>query len=448
MEQDSGATGGHPRVGNPGNPKVFMDVSIGKNVVGRVVFELYADFTPRTAENFRCLCTGERGVSPTSRLPLKFEGSLFHRIIPNFMAQGGDFTKGDGTGGESIYGAKFEDEDFQLQHDGPGLLSMANAGPNTNGSQFFITFARTPHLDGRHVVFGRVHSGMRILMLLSKVPTDDSDRPRVDVTIAACGQVSSNEDSSSSSSSDKIGDGIDEEENEQVGQYQDEPPEEEEEQIDETELAHMSAKQRKLFELRMKINKGRKANRKAVGEERTRLEDPYYEAKQRAKERKEKKEAWAAEMASQGLTTDQSYIHETQERAAGRYEHKAKKEKGKAAFGWDVFNQDTQHKAYENRLQYLPKHASQTEATDESLDDQLGYGMSEKPTEAAVDRMVAELEEKAARGKKFSRRRTEVDGADVDYINERNKVFNKKIKRAFDKYTIEIRQNLERGTAL
>ena len=154
-----------------------------------MTIELFADTTPKTAENFRALCTGERGTSAISNRSLSIAGSKFHRVISGFMAQGGDFTKGDGTGGESIYGEKFRDENFIRKHDSPGMLSMANSGPNSNGSQFFLTFKPTAHLDGRHVVFGKVIDGLNVLKVIENVATDKGDRPKQDVCIEACGQL-------------------------------------------------------------------------------------------------------------------------------------------------------------------------------------------------------------------------------------------------------------------
>ena len=169
------------------NPRVFFDITIGGVPAGRIVMELQADVAPKTAENFRALCTGEKGMATTNQ-PLHFKGSSFHRIIPEFMCQGGDFTRGNGTGGESIYGAKFADENFILKHSGPGLLSMANAGPNTNGSQFFLTTVSTPWLDGKHVVFGRVVEGMDVVRAMEKVGSS-SGRPSEPVVIADCGEL-------------------------------------------------------------------------------------------------------------------------------------------------------------------------------------------------------------------------------------------------------------------
>ena len=166
--------------------QVFFDIAINNQNVGRVVIDLHAD-TPKTAENFRALCTGEKGVGKSGK-PLHFKGCAFHRVIPGFMAQGGDFTRFNGTGGESIYGEKFPDENFNRKHTGPGDLSMANAGPNTNGSQFFLCFDAFPHLDGKHTVFGKVSSGMEILGQMEQFGSQ-SGQTKCPVVIADCGQL-------------------------------------------------------------------------------------------------------------------------------------------------------------------------------------------------------------------------------------------------------------------
>jgi len=171
------------------NQPVYFDVSIGGRPVQRIEFELYDNVTPKTAANFRALCTGEKGTGRSGK-PLHYKGSYFHRVIPQFMLQGGDFTRGNGTGGESIYGEKFPDENFTLRHDKPGLLSMANAGPNTNGSQFFITTVVTSWLDGKHTVFGKVVKGMDIVKEVEKLGSG-SGQPREKVQIVDCGVVKS-----------------------------------------------------------------------------------------------------------------------------------------------------------------------------------------------------------------------------------------------------------------
>jgi len=168
-------------------PKVFFDIAIGGKAAGRIVMELYSDIVPKTVENFRALCTGEKGTGKSGK-PLHYKNSKFHRIIPNFMLQGGDFTRGDGTGGESIYGEKFADENFKEKHTGPGILSMANAGANTNGSQFFICTVKTEWLDNKHVVFGRVTEGLDLVKTIESKGSQ-SGKPSVEVKIADCGQL-------------------------------------------------------------------------------------------------------------------------------------------------------------------------------------------------------------------------------------------------------------------
>ncbi|KAF7725973.1 hypothetical protein EC973_009119 [Apophysomyces ossiformis] len=171
------------------NPRVFFDIDVDGNRVGRVIMELFADEVPQTAENFRALCTGEKGLGKVSNMPLHYRGSIFHRVIKGFMIQGGDFTRRNGTGGESIYGAQFPDESFARKHTTHGLLSMANRGPNTQSSQFFITTRPTPHLDGKHVVFGRVVAGYEFIEAIENQPVDDNDRPLRTVMVANCGEL-------------------------------------------------------------------------------------------------------------------------------------------------------------------------------------------------------------------------------------------------------------------
>ncbi|KAM9785785.1 peptidyl-prolyl cis-trans isomerase H [Neosynchiropus ocellatus] len=171
---------------NMTNPVVFLDIMIGGQDAGRLKIELFADIVPKTAENFRQFCTGE---FRKDGVPIGYKGATFHRLIKDFMIQGGDFVNGDGTGVCSIYRGPFADENFLLKHNGPGLLSMANSGPGTNGCQFFITCAKCDFLDGKHVVFGKVIDGLLTMRKIENVPTGPNNKPKLPVVITMCGEL-------------------------------------------------------------------------------------------------------------------------------------------------------------------------------------------------------------------------------------------------------------------
>jgi len=169
--------------------RCFFDITLGGLHCGRITFELFNDIVPKTAENFRALCTGEKDLGKTTEKPLHYRNVIFHRVVKDFMIQSGDFSAGNGTGGESIYGGTFDDENFELKHDKPFLLSMANRGKNTNGSQFFITTQPAPHLNNVHVVFGHVVAGHDLVRQLEQLPVDRNSRPLQDAVISNCGQL-------------------------------------------------------------------------------------------------------------------------------------------------------------------------------------------------------------------------------------------------------------------
>ena len=328
---------------------------------------------------------------------------------------------------------------------------MLSVGPGTNGSQFFITFRDTPHLDGRHVVFGRLVSGQDVLRVLEMVAVDSSDKPRAAVVVADCGQLGTEPAEPEAEQVDSAKPEVDEstasrpekkgapEHAEQAAAPAQEDTQEDAQEDLEEQMAGMSDMEKRLFLLRMRMNKGRKENKSAVDEEYKKMTDPNYEKKQKAKEWSEKKRDAA------GSKEEDPFLNETASSASVKMEKAAQKQKNASTFGWEAFTQEANYKAYKKRLHALPTGSQTGEAGDF---DPMQYG--KVATDISSDgkrRVVADIEDREKKREKFSRRRNEFD-ASGGGINDKNEVFNKKIKRSFDKYTVEIRQNLERGTAL
>ncbi|PSC68358.1 peptidyl-prolyl cis-trans isomerase CYP19-3 [Micractinium conductrix] len=509
-------------------PRVFFDISIAGEEAGRIVVTLFVDVVPKTVENFRQLCTGEAGVGRKGK-PLHYKGSIFHRVIPEFMCQGGDFTDGDGTGGESIYGDTFGDENFTLRHTDPGMLSMANAGPGTNGSQFFITTAACPWLDDKHVVFGKVTEGLPVVRRMEALGSR-TGRTAQKIYIADCGELPSRRqimakilkerEEAAAAKRDPTFVDPDAEARARLKALQgggagggalpfktaqDELRELEEKERAEAEArqagaapaaaparpqdgaapaaatgeqsereggegddghlpdptAGMNPRQKKLWELQQRMKAARKANEHAVVAEKRKQAAAKADAaagdggapgdrqgnKRKWFEEKQKKKA--EELQRLGLDPSKAYRLDTAETAEALYK---KKEKKPAPTGIEMFDQATLAAAYDKRTDNIKPDRSEYEAAKASdpefyrAADSLRYGGTSQPSEAAVDRMVAELNER--KNKNFSRRRAFRADKDVDYINDRNAHFNAKIERAFGTATAEIKANLERGTAL
>ena len=490
--------------------RTFLEIAIGGTPVGRMVFQLYADETPRTCENFRALCTGECGVSKASGKPLTLKGSSFHRVIKGFMAQGGDFTNHDGTGGESVYGGKFRDENFKRKFGGRGTLAMANAGPHTNGSQFFVTFKRTSHLNGKHVVFGRLVSGFEVLTAIGRVRTGTHDRPKRDVVIVDCGEEAdpvaapsaSGENESKISSTPEVKKAT----SDDVPQQKD--PEKEraaflqeavvkraeaerqkrsrdaaivekktqglsfpvptmtnpsavyideaarsaaQEKLDAKNGTRRSGgavqevpldpRKRRLLEIRKKMAEGQALNRKEVMAEHERRQDPSFEKRKKRMQSEKAYESKISDLAAAGIPESKMHLVETAAAASRKYSKKRKKEQRADGVG------DAQLKAYKKRIAKLPKASSGGGRVQLSVNE-MAYGADNKVDPKAVERLVSELKEKKAANEKWSRRRQKYEGDDITSINQRNERFNKKLSRELGEYTAEIRQNLERGTAL
>ena len=505
-------------------PRCWFEMTVGGTPVGRITFELRADVVPRTAENFRALCTGEKGAN------LHYKGSTFHRVIPEFMCQAGDFTAGDGTGGKSIYGNKFADENFKLKHTGLGILSMANAGPNTNGSQFFICTSKTQWLDGKHVVFGSVVEGMDVVRQIERVGSKSGACRKV-VKVADCGvedpmvgdvsqqsaaakallkkqklneekpaletRLATSEDPDVLSarrlaetsggqkytghcSLSTIAGKVFEKTTTKGDEKNEEGTEKEQstsllgagggrldlggsgvgagtsgDQQTQGQQKPLNPRERKLFELRLKLNESRKANRAAVVDEKKREEAPEaYEKEKKQRQVENKQKRTESNLEKRGIGSDKKHLLETAEYASDKYYKQEKKRKTAGASGGEVFSKNNLYNAYEKRTKNVDvdletyNRGKGDDDVDPSVNT-LSYGQTGAAVpDKNIDRMVAELTEQKRKRAEFSRRRMHREAKDVTHINSRNEHFNKKLGRAYDQHTAEIKANLERGTAL
>ena len=377
------------------------------------------------------------------------------------MAQGGDITRGDGTGGESIYGKKFNDENFKIKHSSAGYLSMANAGPNTNGSQFFILFKATPHLDGRHVVFGKIVEGIEILQVLEKVLTDNKDCPKVDVIITDCGQIHNDDNNKidkniiSDQKLEKSDDAktnkalsnksdtsvtLQKNDNDNNNDNDNDKKPMTAEEIEKATI-NMTDVEKRLFKLRMKINQGRKANMDEVEEEYKRNNNKNY------KNYSKVDKSIDASYDDTNKVKTKSAMAITAADAETKILKRQQKEEAEKTFGWEVFTAEATFRSYEKGLNKLPTNSRSSHADNQQISDPLSYGKAPSISTSGLNRLQKDVEDRHE-AKRKKKQRMEFDSTDVDGINSKNIDFNKKLKRSFDKYTVEIRQNLERGTAL
>lgn len=452
-------------------PHVYIDVAIGSRPVGRMVFELYTDLTPRTAENFRGLCTGEYGNIglKSSTKKMHYVNSKIHRIVDDFMIQGGDITNGDGSGGHSIYGPTFDDENFQRRHACAGLLSMANRGRNTNSSQFFITLKPCPHLDGKHVVFGQIIYGMEIVRRIGKTTVDSTNRPKLPVTITDCGEVDDTKDFlrfDPFKAEELLK--LKENNRRNVLAFEEKPlevdetalqepeaePEEDElkknyaaklkllsdeiEQAEEGNLGKRNLPKEKLdilAAIRAKAQEARKSNLKAVIKEENMQTNPDAVKKLRDSKRKDYIKEQQDELEFKGLA-GKEYLNKPA--MAKGPEQKQKSQ----IFGWDAFSDDTLYKAYNKRCSNMPLYAEEYKKQMENPD--IVY----EPSREKKDRLVDDINKQKIARENFSRRRTVDPEEEVTYINDRNRIYNLKLMRHFKEHAAEIKANLERGTAL
>ena len=473
----------------------------GSSVVdlGELPLVLYDDDCPRTCANFVHFLKlnnngndGNRGSGSGGG----YINSTFHRNIKGFMLQGGDFLNGDGTGTTSLYGPTFKDENFIHGHNRRGTLSMANSGRDTNGSQFFITYRPTPHLNGKHVVFGHVDIESdpnrieRILRTLENTKTDRNDRPLVPLKIVSCGVKSS----SSSSSEAKHGTGTiaaaenddneidldDDDEDDEgdegkkdtdtkkdasstAGLNGDNYEEEEEEVEEDPPKTKAEALRQRMRKLKMKMNQARQLNKQEVLKEGERLGSVEGAAKarkrQQIQDKKSREEDWKSKNSkalevAKAAGVDGKYLVEQAESSIQKSTKKHDKAVSNMYSVNDYHNPQGMHRNYERNLKSLPRNQVAGYGAGVDADDTAGtFDPTMNPSDEIRERegargLANELKRRAAKAEKKKRERIEFEGEDVTYINQRNKRFNQKINRTYDEATAEIRQNLERGTAL
>lgn len=449
--------------------KAYLKIRVGKKVLDFNLI-LYDDHVPKTVQNF-VHHVQERKEAPPGHQHSGYLNSSFHRIVHGFMAQGGDFMSGDGTGSVSIYngGGSFPDENFLQRHDRPGILSMANSGKDTNGSQFFITFRPTPHLDNKHVVFGHVvltATSKNYLNILENVRTDKSHRPIHSVQIVDCGIITDTKDEKfitgpkteqKSIMNNEIVDGIIT--SEQTAKDENGSELEVEVEVEETPRTKKEALSQRMRKLKLKINQARQLNKQEVLREGERLGSVEGAAKARRRQQTQDRMASELEWKDRNSKALKVAIaagldgKHLVEQADSSVRKAYKKEKNTAAnqFGInDYYNPQGMHRNYERDLKSIPRAAALTEnirSTTTATFDPILKDSDETREREGARNLANEMKRRTEKQKK-KRDHLEFEGEDVTWINKRNKKFNEKIGRNFNKSTAEIRQNLERGTAL
>lgn len=479
---------------NAKNPRVFLDFQIGNQFVGQVTIELFANLVPKTAENFRGLCTGEYGSGLETNQPLCYAGCKILKIIPGQYIRCGDFSKNDGSGGESIYGGKFKDENFNLWHANAGVVSMYSEGKNGNGSQFLITLKKVAQLNRRHVVFGQVRCGMHILRAIERLPIDMQDRPRVPIFIVGCGQTRKSRGSTGGSSSAAergkkllrtlalhqdpadikettekprstkfdhlpeavaaflVAGNIDEEaavrantDTKAPAVASDSESEEsqwEEEKEDDAVSWEDDSSPLNNSEVMFELN-----NREDCRSKWEILKDRISEECEKNERESQPQESDSdddtARRKSRGRWSDNPkwYLNDTLAQVKAKNALEVKKQRN-ISFGWNVWNQRSVYQNYEKQLSQMKSVSADT--TRYSGMAKPTEGEDFVPTSEGRKRLAMLLSEK----KKAKRHRSDVELGDVNYVNRQNRKFNKRLEKAYGAYTLEIKQNLERGTAL